>query len=234
MGVPATTGQLREKIEDMEIGDYIICVKDNANIPEMYGIGYDIVGLNETPLGGVAAATFDKYYWYGIKVDKGLIISDRVVFHTFTWDAMNNARFIEGSIKSSQEGISLKMRSLTGGIAYADKNGNLSMNDQGYGAFPTNNEWDKYVKGFPKKLIREGYTLEDIFHYENIFTWCQEVAALGTWVNSVGLTATIASNRRIVRGYDKREDSEWKDVAAFTSNTSANYIGFMPVFEYKE
>lgn len=233
MPIPATTGRLCRKINEMEIGDYIVVAVNNDIGGYLFGI--DTTGYTERPVEGMQGS-HSGYFWYGIKVDSGLIISDRVTTHTTSWDAQNTAKNIQGSTLSKEiEGITnMRIRSLTGGVAYADENGNLSLEDKGLGAFPTNNEWDKFIKGFPLSLIRDGASLEDIFHFESINTWCQETPISGTLTNASGDKAAITPTWRVRRGWDGRVGSAWKNFTCDQSTLSASNTGLRPVFEYKE
>jgi hypothetical protein len=112
------------------------------------------------------------------------------------------------------------IRSLTGGVAYADANGNKSTTDLGFGAFPTNNEWDKYIVNFPSELITNGKTLNDVFHWSGADTWCQETPML-----SIG-----DSNYRVKRTKGKIDGFNGN----YASNLSGNTYGFRPVFHFKE
>ncbi|WP_427051180.1 hypothetical protein [Paenibacillus sp. TC-CSREp1] len=231
MAVPATTGQLRERVEDMEIGDYIVWKYDSTITGYIFGgstSGYTEIAVTGHPLGSMPA----KYFWYGIKVDKGLLISDRIVSHTVTWDWLNTNKFVEG-FPLTISGISGAVRSLSGGVLYADANGNKSNADLGYGAFPSMNEWDKYIIKFPFNKISTGNTLDDVFHYLTNYTWCRETPIYGTWKDSAGNTSSSASSsHRIGRGSNTR--TQWSDLNyAGSSNSSATW-GFRPVFEYKE
>ncbi|OME43863.1 hypothetical protein BSK59_33455, partial [Paenibacillus odorifer] len=68
----------------------------------------------------------------------------------------------------------MNIRSLTGGVAFADANGNGATTDLGYGMLPTNNEWDKYISNFPPSKIQLGKTLDDVFHWNGAVTWSQD------------------------------------------------------------
>lgn len=228
MPAPATTGVLRSNIVDMQIGDYIVWRIDDTGTHIMDGT----LGITEVPLTGMAnSASLNGYYWYGVKVAKGLIISDRVRSHTLTWDSMNASKNIEG-LSMTISGVSGTVRSLKGGVAYVDAKGNLSLKDYGYGAYPKHNEWDKYIKGFSR--VQDMKTLDDVWHFDSMATWCQETGVLGTWTNISGVTAPALNTSRIMRGYYNRTDSNWKDIWCPGSTTSVSYAGFRPVFEYKE
>lgn len=107
------------------------------------------------------------------------------------------------------------IRSLTGGVAYADANGNKATTNQGYGGWPTNNEWDRYIVNFPADKIQAGKTLDDVFHYSGIYTLTQDTPMLSISVVT----------QRIIR----KLDFSWG-----SSSGSSVSIGFRPVFAYKE
>lgn len=219
MPAPATTGRLCTTIQEMQIGDYIYATVD-SNGNWVFG---DTLGKTELPVTAVAVDSSNKthwnYYWYMIKVDKGLLISDRVWYHTVSWDALNGWKNIQGIPITSNQGNGI-IRSLTGGVAYADINGNKATTDQGYGAWPTNNEWDKYVVNFPASKIQAGKTLDDVFHALTIGTFTQDTPSI----------ALKASSERIIRGGGN-------NIKLFTnigSSITRTDTGFRPVFEYKE
>lgn len=227
MPVPATAGQLRSNIKDMEIGDYIVWRYDSSGEQFMDGT----LGATEIPVGGLVGTTsLNNYFWYAIKVDKGLLISDRIRHHTVTWDSMNANKIIEGLPKVFG-GVSGVVRSLSGGVGYADINGNLVMQDQGMGAFPIYNEYDKYIRNsnLDNKVTPND---DNVWHHHNVFSWAKETPVLGSWTTNKGTVLSAPSSSRIVRGHEKRDDN--RGVAFTGSASSQNYIGFRPVFEYRE
>lgn len=218
MGVPATTGVLRTKIEDMEIGDYIKYQSSNA-----YGnmaIGTDVTSTTEAPTTGNAYGTATISFSYMTKVAKGLLICDRVIIHTTKWDDLNAFKFIQGQPMTLNNTAGI-IRSLTGGVAYADANGNSSTTDKGFGAFPTNNEWDRYIVNFPTDKIQSGKTLDDVFHWNGIFTTTQDTPSI--------LMPSSSSTTRMGRG--RISD---RTMTYFLSSVSDTLRGFRPVFEYQE
>ncbi|WLR50019.1 hypothetical protein LC040_12070 [Bacillus tianshenii] len=222
MPAPATTGQLRTNIVDMKIGDYILW---NWVDYDSWQINVDN-GNSESPIGGVTGMS--GYYWYGIKVAKGLLVADRVVLHSQSWDWLNSKKWIEGKYSNllDENNTIVKngyIRSLTGGCACADENGNMSLTDKGYGGFPTNNEWDKYIVNFPSKLIADGATLDEVFHWSGIVTLCQETPVNG-WLGT-----DVRNKHRIGRGYDSS-----LSIHGQLSNEIFSSRGFRPVFQYKE
>lgn len=226
MPEPKTTGQLRTTLADMQIGDYIgIRYKDG------YGWYMDTdITYTETPLTG--DTTLNERRWYAVKVAKGLLISDRVAEHSISWDTLNSRNHIEGKIISVKEnGIwrnDIRIRSLTGGVSYADANGNKSLMkiSEIENTFPMNNEWQKYIVEFPTELVQSGYTLNDVFHWSSIFTWCQDTLANGV-IRIDGRVST--TNLRVCRGNVSKSHLGFGD-----SNALATIVGFRPVFEYQE
>ncbi|WP_068620003.1 discoidin domain-containing protein [Paenibacillus tuaregi] len=373
MAVPATTGSLRTKVSEMEIGDYIAFYYGNITGPATAGspAKFDKLGLNgnviELPVTGKANP--DGYFYF-IKVDKGILLADRIVQNGISWDALNLGKYIQGvpwdsgnaiptmtsntapsgvasvsgvysgsyvydpwkafdkvtnntanrwvvqntsgwisyqftspkvissytllassaggnvtdwqtitpkswtfegsnngidwTVLDTQKGVTpwtdnvkkiflftnnqayqtyrlnisannggnfvgineIEMmetvgliRSLTGGVAYADANGNSSATDQGKGAWPTNSEWDKYIVNFPVSKIQVGKTLDDVFHWSNVSTLIQDTPII----------AYSAATNRVVRGRNKAQDFE-----VVASSVSSPNAGFRPVFEYKE
>lgn len=111
-----------------------------------------------------------------------------------------------------------KIRSLTGGVSYADANGNSSTTSLNFGAWPTNNEWDKYITNFPTGRIQSGKTLDDVFHTSNLASWTQE-----TPIPAIG-----ANTLRVRRGGSTGVNT----FSPIVSSTSSTAQGFRPVFEY--
>lgn len=221
MAIPVTTGQLRTDIADMEIGDYIACGYIGAN-----GIFNTSTSSNHWLINRVAseipvtASNTPNGIFYFIKVDRGLLISDRVVHHSLSWDTLNTGKGIQGTPITLGTTIG-NIRSLTGGIAFADENGNLSTTNKGLGAFPTNNEWDRYIVNFPTDKIQSGKTLNDVFNLvigsTSIRNWTQD-------------TSTVNGNTTRITRYK----IDGKGLTYDTSNVSNTVVGFRPVFEYQE
>jgi len=363
MPIPATTGTQRTNIWDMKIGDYIKMGSFGGSAWQFNG------GTTELPTTGIPyAQNFGDYYFYMIKVAKGILVADRVVQHTVSWDTLNSAKLIEGKTSfigprvnpliTADEPIRIRhnytsitqplwrafdgntathfdvnykadgwiiydmlapiefnyfemdafdtgiyailyfelygsnddvtynpigvyrntdtsiskatlsfpsvryrhikivghkcnhgaytwareirlmnggplgiLRSLTGGVAYADANGNRSFTDQGYGGWPTNNEWNKYIINFPADKISSGKTLEDVFHHKTSFiNWCQGTPISGMPKPSGGIPNPSSNIGRIYRYGTSLDwaESSWGTVYNGTSQ------GFRPVFEYKD
>ncbi|OME53963.1 hypothetical protein BSK59_15390, partial [Paenibacillus odorifer] len=94
MAVPATKGSIRTNVKDMEIGDYIIC--------KYFAVSSGAVGVfsefgtsiaTEIPVSGSATPNGS---FYLVKVDKGLLVADRVLQVSISWDTLNAGRLIQG------------------------------------------------------------------------------------------------------------------------------------------
>lgn len=219
MPVPSTGGQLRTKIQDMQVGDYI---KIHYKSSYTYGIGDG--GKPECPVTGVAlnqggAGGHLNYHFYGIKVDKGLIIADRVWYHSVSWDTLNSIDQVQGA-KATLDGMDITIRSLGGGNSYADADGKSSTTDKGLGAWPVDNEWDEYI--VRKDYGGDGPGDDSIWHWKTaVTTWTQETPVVGLW----------GSNNRINRG---NRNTSIKHFTGATSSSATTSRGFRPVFEYQE
>ncbi|MCU6710083.1 hypothetical protein M6D81_15405 [Paenibacillus sp. J5C_2022] len=217
MGVPATTGKLATSLSGMKVGDYVVChYQASSGIVGTFSNLGSAVGT-EIPVSSTNAPNGIFYY---IKVDKGLLIADRVIQHSISWDTLNSGKYIQGKSQTFGSLIG-KIRLLTGGVAYADENGNISVTDLGFGAWPTNNEWDKYIVRFPSNLMQSGSTLDDIFHSSSV---------IQTWTQDTPSVSIFPSSNRVRRGY--RDDNSYNGNGA--SNTNVTSSGFRPAFEYKE
>ena len=205
----------------MEVGDYIVW-KSNGSAYIMDG---STEGYTERPVIGASdtAMPYAMTYWYGIKVDQGLIVSDRVIHTSISWTQLNTWELIEGKPLTLLDGTLGVFRSLGGGNAFADANGNRATTDQGFGGWPTNNEWDTYIV---KKDYGNGAGRDDVWHWTN-HKW-------GTWVQETPSGLMNSSNsRRVIRGTNGSVAKV--DGLAFDTATSiSSYMGFRPVFEYRE
>lgn len=114
---------------------------------------------------------------------------------------------------------SMQIRSLSGGCAYVNANGNLSTTDAALGAFPANNEWDKYIVNSDlNKTITKGD--DNTWHWSNLYTWTKDTPSVAINTNT----------RRVWRG---KTSSMKFDGSNLSSNILATG-GFRPVLEYVE
>ncbi|CAH0122554.1 hypothetical protein PAE9249_05126 [Paenibacillus sp. CECT 9249] len=224
MPMPATTGQLRDRIQDMKIGDYIVFHYNQATNTVSTGTG----GFEECPVTGSLYSgngNPPSSFWYMIKVDRGLLISDRVSLVNISWDTLNSWKWIEGKTISvdRKEG---QYRSLSGGVGHVTLEGNMSLVDTQLGGYPVNNEYDTFiVKGKVKPND------DSVFHHVNVGTLCQETPAIGVqYIGSDGKPIIAINTHRVRRGYEGKGEM----FRISPSNYSNVSYGFRPVFEYKE
>ena len=171
--------------------------------------------------GDTPSADANKLQWVKIKDgDKTLLICDRVILVSVSWDDLNGQGYVTGKTITI-DGAKYKCRLLTGGS-------NRRNNDWYAGGTPTNNEWDRFITreevitGLPAPVSSDLDTNlnttdhnsphNQLWHWAGVYSWCQE-----TWAEN-------ASNRA-VRGCD----------SARLWNVSATYsfpnVGFRPVLE---
>ncbi|SHN71825.1 F5/8 type C domain-containing protein [Paenibacillus sp. ov031] len=141
----------------------------------------------------------------------------------------------ELELKDAVEG---RFRSLSGGVAYADVNGEkLLSGDLGNGAWPIVNEWDKYIVNFPLNKIQVGKTLDDVFNWSvGVSTWCKDTPVTGlAAIDGSASSATSSSRMRRGKIQSSAIQATLKRVGySATSSTANAEIGFRPVFEYRE
>mgnify|MGYP002507812249 CR=1 FL=1 len=113
------------------------------------------------------------------------------------------------------------IRSISGGIAYADTNGNKSNHDQSKGAWPINNEYDKYIVNSDLQgTIAKGDN--NIWHHTGIWILCKETPVTGL----IGATGS-ASGTRIQR-------TMTSVISQNVSGLIYTQLGFRPVLEFIE
>lgn len=217
MPIPATSGQLKTNILDMQIGDYIPCkyVASSGAIGVFSELGTSTG--TEIPVASTATPTG---LFYFIKVDKGLLIADRVVQHSISWDMLNiTGRMIEGVPL-----LGGLIRSISGGVAYLGADGLPKATNQGLGAFPSNNEWDKYIRNsnLDGKIIAGDDNVWNARHINGNkpTTWCIE--------KPLPIIATADNKVRRTLVYT---DISQQQIASNGVNT---FTGFRPVLEYRE
>jgi hypothetical protein len=110
------------------------------------------------------------------------------------------------------------IRSLSGGVAYADANGLISNTDKSLGCFPTVNEWDKYIV---KSTLNDKITAGDnnVWNWNGVFSWVAETIAIALGTNAM----------RVIRGNNSAIKFSWT-----ASATSNSIHGFRPVLIFKE
>jgi len=87
LGAPKTS------LEEMKIGDYIPC-KYTAPTSGQAGYFSELGTCTASEISLSGSATPNGLFYF-IKADKGLLIADRVIQHSISWDTLNSAGFIE-------------------------------------------------------------------------------------------------------------------------------------------
>ncbi len=172
--------------------------------------------------GDTPSADANKLQWVKIKDgDKTLLICDRVILVSVSWDDLNGQGYVTGKTITI-DGTKYKCRLLTGGS-------NRRNNDWYAGGTPTNNEWDRFITreevitGLPAPVSSDldtnlnttdhNSTHNQLWHWVGVYSWCQE-----TWAENASYRAN--------RGYNS---------ARYWDNSSSGYrhvyVGFRPVLE---
>ena len=187
-----------------------------GDIPQMSG------SMANYTFGDTPSADANKLQWVKIKDgDKTLLICDRVILVSVSWDDLNGQGYVTGKTITI-DGTKYKCRLLTGGS-------NRRNNDWYAGGTPTNNEWDRFITreevitGLPAPVSSDldtnlnttdhSSTHNQLWHWVGVYSWCQE-----TWAENASLRAT--------RGYSSARF--WYD---YSSGTRFVTVGFRPVLE---
>lgn len=173
--------------------------------------------------GDTPSADANKLQWVKIKDgDKTLLICDRVILVSVSWDDLNGQGYVTGKTITI-DGAKYKCRLLTGGS-------NRRNNDWYAGGTPTNNEWDRFITreevitGLPAPVSSDLDTNlnttdhnsphNQLWHWAGVYSWCQE-----TWAEN--------ASYRAVRGYGSAR--YWSNY--YYATNSYPYVGFRPVLE---
>ena len=172
--------------------------------------------------GDTPSADANKLQWVKIKDgDKTLLICDRVILVSVSWDDLNGQGYVTGKTITI-DGTKYKCRLLTGGS-------NRRNNDWYAGGTPTNNEWDRFITreevitGLPAPVSSDldtnlnttdhSSTHNQLWHWVGVYSWCQE-----TWAEN--------ASTRAYRGCSSAR--HWLDNSSGTRNV---HVGFRPVLE---
>ena len=187
-----------------------------GDIPQMSG------SMANYSFGDTPSADANKLQWVKIKDgDKTLLICDRVILVSVSWDDLNGQGYITGKTVTI-DGAKYKCRVLTGGSTYRGS-------DSYAGGSPTNNEWDRFITreevitGLPAPVSSDldttlnttdqNSTHNAFWNWAGVYSWCQE---------------TYASNAssRAHRGCHSARI--WVSIS---SGYRFGYVGFRPVLE---
>ena len=172
--------------------------------------------------GDTPSADANKLQWVKIKDgDKTLLICDRVILVSVSWDDLNGQGYVTGKTITI-DGTKYKCRLLTGGS-------NRRNNDWYAGGTPTNNEWDRFITreevitGLPAPVSSDLDTNlnttdhnsahNQLWHWVGVYSWCQE-----TWAEN--------ASYRAYRGYDSARYWDYYNATDQYAN-----VGFRPVLE---
>ena len=172
--------------------------------------------------GDTPSADANKLQWVKIKDgDKTLLICDRVILVSVSWDDLNGQGYVTGKTITI-DGTKYKCRLLTGGS-------NRRNNDWYAGGTPTNNEWDRFITreevitGLPAPVSSDldtnlnttdhNSTHNQLWHWVGVYSWCQE-----TWAEN--------ASSRAFRGCTSARFWSY-----YSSGGRYVYVGFRPVLE---
>ena len=172
--------------------------------------------------GDTPSADANKLQWVKIKDgDKTLLICDRVILVSVSWDDLNGQGYVTGKTITI-DGTKYKCRLLTGGS-------NRRNNDYYAGGTPTNNEWDRFITreevitvlpapvssdlDTNRNTTDHNSTHNQLWHWVGVYSWCQE-----TWAENASYRAT--------RGYYSARYWDY-----FSSGRRYAALGFRPVLE---
>ena len=187
-----------------------------GDIPQMSG------SMANYTFGDTPSADANKLQWVKIKDgDKTLLICDRVILVSVSWDDLNGQGYVTGKTITI-DGTKYKCRLLTGGS-------NRRNNDWYAGGTPTNNEWDRFITreevitGLPAPVSSDLDTIlnttdhnsthNQLWHWVGVYSWCQE-----TWAEN--------ASSRASRGCTSARS--WDDNSAGARGVA---VGFRPVLE---
>lgn len=129
MGAPATQGRLCTQLSDMEIGDYIRCTytAPAANAAgEFSDLGGNVAETKELPT--IPGITANGYFYY-LKVDKGLLIADRMVQVKVSAQALDKKNYLLGAGNGDKLIRSLSQNEWTKYLTNGDLNGCITKQD---------------------------------------------------------------------------------------------------------
>lgn len=182
-----------------------------GDIPRMSG------SMANYTLGNTPSAAANKLQWHKIKDgDKILLICDRAILVSVSWDDLNGQGYVTGKTVTI-DGAKYKCRILTGGTRPRTSNWHS-------GGTPTNNEWDRLItreeviSGLPAPLSSDldsslnttdkSSAHNQFWNWFGIYSWCQEIcdenAAFRAYrgLNSARQWNYIsASNRHVTAGF---------------------------------
>jgi hypothetical protein len=222
MPKPNTKGVLRYHILEMEIGDYFPMQLGEENSDYVIkSWEWEAWGKNvwkpEIKIERNVSIPLADGVFYFIKVDDGLLVADRVVKTNVSHNDLRSGEnnYIQGKLMII-DGVEGLMRSLTGGVTWADSNGKPVYSSPQFssGGYPLNNEWDRYIvnSNLGGKVIPNDPTVWNHLYHETI---TQHVYVRNT-SNIISRGGQDTGSNLVNRGI----------------NQAINTMGFRPVFDF--
>ncbi|MGS2778880.1 6-hydroxymethylpterin diphosphokinase MptE-like protein [Robertmurraya sp. GLU-23] len=175
------------------------------------------------PVDSEAKPNGDFYFIMVDEIDgKKILVADRNIQHSISWDQLHKQGYIFGKNVSLGNHIS-KIRSLMGGIGFIDNNQELSMEDQGLGAFPIDNEWDKYIY-LGTVVTLSNWNITEACPQ----SWCQEIPVIGLIHPYSG---EVLSGTHEIKRVFRTKMNNGAGLSYNISSQSVIYRGFRPVLE---
>jgi hypothetical protein len=220
---------IKNNLSDMQIGDCIIC-KYVATTSGSAGV-FSELGTSTSAEIQLTGASTPNGLFYFIKVDKGTLIADRNIQNSISWDTLNTAKYLEGKT-TALELNNVLIRSISGGVAYLDASGNETTTNNNLGAYPSKNEWDKYIvnSDLTGKIIKGD---NNIWHWNNNSSYCIDATSNGFVRTPFSYTVTN-STVRTIRGVSSETNGGIRGIGCVLSNDTSSSWGFRPVLNYIE
>jgi hypothetical protein len=204
---------IQTRLEDMVIGDKITCAYGNGTGGQVVVSSFHALGNANVyyTLGSPSAQLVGTYYFHFIYIGKDykgrmILVADRNVQHSVSWDALNSAMVAtSGGCPINTLGLDpaqwkTNIRLLTGGVDAADA---------------PNSEWDKYIVN---STLGGTITAGD----NTVWNWN---ATIQSWTSTV---TTIGSTYRALRGYNTANGGAAAMNSALTSRADS-ITAFRPV-----
>ena len=157
--------------------------------------GGNCVSYNGTAISIENTESGKALQWIELNKSDGtkLLVCDRCLVVSISWNNLNSAGLIFGK-EVTIDGKKYKLRSLTGSTGASGTNG-----------AGCNNEWDNLIDAVGES--------NDITHWQNMYTWCQE-----TYYNNASF--------RSIRGYNSA-----RDYGGAAAAITGIYFGWRPALE---
>lgn len=132
------TIKLNNDVYNMNVGDYIWC-KYTSTVSGIIGTFSDFAIKSDSEVSGLeipttSSATPNGYFKFIVVYDmngKKILIADRVIQHSISWDTINSNGLVSGKKIDIGKYGSINFRLMSGGVSATDKD----------------NEWDNYIVG---------------------------------------------------------------------------------------